>query len=157
MSRIVCLHGVPKKIVSDRGTQFTSKFWDRLHEILDTQLRFSSAYHPQTDGQTERVNQILEDMLRAYALQYGRSWDKSLSYAEFSYNNSYQESLKMAPFDMLYGHRCRTPLFWNETEERKIFGPDILQEAKKQVRMVRENLRVAQSGQKATPIIVEEN
>jgi hypothetical protein len=157
MSRIVCLHGVPKKIVSDRGTQFTSKFWDRLHEILDTQLRFSSAYHPQTDGQTERVNQILEDMLRAYALQYGRSWDKSLSYAEFSYNNSYQESLKMAPFDMLYGHRCRTPLFWNETEERKIFGPDILQEAKKQVRMVRENLRVAQLGQKATPIIVEEN
>jgi transposase InsO family protein len=143
--------------MSDRGTQFTSKFWDRLHEILDTQLRFSSAYHPQTDGQTERVNQILEDMLRAYALQYGRSWDKSLSYDEFSYNNSYQESLKMAPFDMLYGHRCRTPLFWNETEERKIFGPDILQEAKKQVRMVRENLRVAQSGQKATPIIVEEN
>jgi hypothetical protein len=143
--------------MSDRGTQFTSKFWDRLHEILDTQLRFSSAYHPQTDGQTERVNQILEDMLRAYALQYGRSWDKSLSYAEFSYNNSYQESLKMAPFDMLYGHRCRTPLFWNETEERKILGPDILQEAKKQVRMVRESLRVAQSGQKATPIIVEEN
>jgi transposase InsO family protein len=68
MSRIVCLHGVPKKIVSDRGTQFTSKFWERLHEILDTKLRFSSAYHPQTDGQIERVNQVLEDMLRAYAL-----------------------------------------------------------------------------------------
>jgi transposase InsO family protein len=62
MSRIVCLHGVPKKIVSDRGTQFTSKFWERLHETLDTQLCFSSAYHPQTDGQIERVNQILEDM-----------------------------------------------------------------------------------------------
>jgi transposase InsO family protein len=103
MSRIVCLHGVPKKIVSDRGTHFTSKFWKRLHETLDTQLRFSSAYHPQTDGQTERVNQILEDMLRACALQYGRSWDKSLPYAEFFYNNSYQESLKMAPFEMLYG------------------------------------------------------
>jgi hypothetical protein len=93
MSRIVCLHGVPKKIVSDRGTQFTSKFWERLHETLDTQLCFSSAYHPQTDGQTKRVNQILEDMLRACALQYERSWDKSLSYAKFSYNNSYQESL----------------------------------------------------------------
>jgi transposase InsO family protein len=103
LSRIVCLHGVPKKIVSNRGTQFTSKFWERLHETLDTQLRFSSAYHPQTDGQTERVNQILEDMLTACALQYGRSWDKSLLYAEFSYNNSYQESLKMAPFEMLYG------------------------------------------------------
>jgi transposase InsO family protein len=73
MSRIVRLHGVPKKIVSDRGTQFTSRFWERLHEALDTQLYFSSAYHPQTDGQTERVNQILEDMLRACALQYGKS------------------------------------------------------------------------------------
>jgi transposase InsO family protein len=119
MSRIVCLHGVSKKIVSDIGTQFTLKFWERLHETLDTQLLFSSAYHPQTDGQTERVNQILEDMLRACALQYGGSWDKSLPYAEFSYNNSCQESLKMAPFQMLYGRRCQTPLFWNETRERK--------------------------------------
>jgi hypothetical protein len=106
MSRIVCLHIVPKKIVFDTGMQFTSRFWERLHETLDTQLHFSSAYHPQTDDQTGRVNQILEDMLRACALQYGRSWDKSLLYAEFSYNNSYQESLKMAPFEMLYGHRC---------------------------------------------------
>jgi transposase InsO family protein len=106
MSRIVCLLGVPNKIVSDRGTQFTSKFWERLYETLDTQLQFSSTYHPQTDGQTERVNQILEDMLRACALQYGRSWDKSLLYAEFSYNNSYQESLMIAPFDKLYGCRC---------------------------------------------------
>jgi hypothetical protein len=149
MSRIVCLHRVPKKIVSDRGTHFTSKFWERLHETLDTQLCFSSTYHPQTDGQTKRVNQILEDMLRACALQYERSWDKSLPYAEFSYNNSYQESLKMAPFEMLYGRRCRTPLFWNETGERKVFGPNILQEVEKQVRMVRENLRVAQSRQKS--------
>jgi transposase InsO family protein len=142
MSWIVCLHGVPKKIVSDRGTQFTSNFWERLHETLDTQLWFSSTYHPQTNGQTKRVNQILEDMLRACALQYGRSWDKSLSYADFSYNNSYQEILKMAPFEMLYGRRCRTPLFCCETREEKVFGPGILQEAEKQVRMVRENLRV---------------
>jgi transposase InsO family protein len=108
---IICLHGVPKKIVSNRGTQFTLSFWERLHETLDTQLHFSFAYHPQTDGQTERVNQILEDMLRVCALQYGRSWNKSLLYAKFSYNNSYQENLKMAPFEMLYGRRCRTPLF----------------------------------------------
>jgi hypothetical protein len=79
-------------------------------------------------------------MLRDSALQYGRSWHKSLSYAEFSYNNSYQQSLKMAPFEMLYGRRCQTPLLWSEAGERKVFGPDILQEAKKQVRMVRENL-----------------
>jgi hypothetical protein len=95
------------------------------------------------------VNHILEDMLRACALQYGRSWDKSLSYAKFSYNNSYQESLKMTPFKMLYGRRCRTPLFWNETVEWKVFRPDILQEAEKQVSMVRENVRVAQSRQKS--------
>jgi hypothetical protein len=94
------------------------------------------------------VNQILKDMLTACDLQYERSWDKSLPYAEFSYNNSYQESLKMAPFEMMYGRRCRTPLFWNETGEQKDFRPDILQEAEKQVRMVRENLRVAQSRQK---------
>jgi IS30 family transposase len=75
MSRIVCLHGVPKKIVSDRGTQFTSHFWEKLHESMDTKLNFSSAYHPQTDGQTERTNQILEDMLRACALKHGGSWD----------------------------------------------------------------------------------
>jgi hypothetical protein len=87
------------------------RFWEWLYETLDTQLRFSSAYHPQTDGQTKSVNQVLEDMLRACAMQYGSSWDKSLLYAEFSYNNSYQKSLKMAPFEMLYGRRCRTLLF----------------------------------------------
>jgi IS30 family transposase len=76
MSRIVCLHGVPKKIVSDRGTQFTSRFWKRLHESMDTKLNFSSAYHPQTDGQMERTNQVFEDMLRACALNHGRSWIK---------------------------------------------------------------------------------
>jgi hypothetical protein len=88
-------------------------------------------------------------MLRACALQYGRSWDKSVPYAEFSYNNIYQESLKMAPSEMLYGRRCRTPIFWNETGERHVFGPDIIQDIKKQVCIVRENLKVAQSRQKS--------
>jgi hypothetical protein len=96
MARIVCLHGVTKKIVSDRGSQFTSWFWQKLHEYLDTKLNFSSAYHPQTDGHTERTNQVLEYMLRPCALKHGGSWDKSLPYAEFSYNNSYQASLKMS-------------------------------------------------------------
>jgi hypothetical protein len=73
IARIVCLHGVPKKIVFDRGTQFTSRYWEKLHEAMDTKLNFNSAYHPQTDGQTERVNQILEDMLRAYALKDKKS------------------------------------------------------------------------------------
>ena len=98
-----CLHGVPKKIVSDRGTQFTSYFWQQVHSSLGTKLNFSTTYHPQTDGQTERINQILEDMLRACALQYSKSWEKSLPYAEFLYNNSYQKSLNMALFEALYG------------------------------------------------------
>jgi hypothetical protein len=117
MSRIVCLHGVPKKIVSDRGSQFTSKFLEKLHESMDTKLNFRSAYHRLTDGQTKRTNQILEDMLRAYALKYGKSWDKSLPYAEFSYNNSYQDSIEMAPYEALYGQQCQTPLFWSQTGE----------------------------------------
>jgi hypothetical protein len=149
IARIVCLHGVPKKIVSDRGTQFTSKFWEKLHESIDTKLNFSSAYHPQTDGQTKRVNQILEDILRACALKDNQSWDKCLSYAEFSYNNSYQESIKMAPFEFLYGRKCRTPLVWNEPGENQIFGPDILRKGERQVQMVRENLKLAQSRQKS--------
>ena len=89
MTRIVCLHGVPRSIVSDRGTQFTSKFWNQLHQTLGNRLEFSTTFHPQTDGQTERVNQILEDMLRDCALDDGSSWDDNLPYAEFSYNNSY--------------------------------------------------------------------
>jgi transposase InsO family protein len=106
MSRIICLHGLPKKIVSDRGSQFTSKVWETLHESMDTKLNFSSTYHLQTDGQTERTNQILEDMLRACVLKYGKSWDKSLPYTEFSYNNSYQASIEMAPYEALYERRC---------------------------------------------------
>jgi hypothetical protein len=149
MSRIMCLHGVPKKIVSDRSSQFTSKFWGKLHESMDTKLNFSSAYHPQTNGQTERTNQILEDMLRACALKYGKSWDKSLPYAEFSYNNSYQASIEMAPYEAPYGVQCQTPLFWSQTEESQVFRPEVLKDAEKQVQMVHKSLKVAQSQQKS--------
>ncbi|WVZ90825.1 hypothetical protein U9M48_037085 [Paspalum notatum var. saurae] len=127
------------------GTKFTSHFWQRLHESMDTRLNFSSTYHPQTDGQTERTNQILEDMLRACALQYGSSWDKSLPYAEFSYNNSYQASIEKAPFEALYGIRCRTPLHWNQPGEKQVLGPDIIKEAEEQMQVVWENMRVTQS------------
>jgi len=103
LDRIVCLHGVPKTIIYDRGTQFVARFWEQLQESLGTKLIRSSAYHPQTDGQTERINQILEDMLSACVIHYDKNWDKCLALAEFSYNNSYQASLKMAPFEALYG------------------------------------------------------
>jgi hypothetical protein len=149
MSRIVCLHGVPKKIVSDRGTQITSHFWQQLHEAMGTHLNFSSAYHQQTDGQTERTNPILEDMLRAYALQDQSGWDKRLPYVEFSYNNSYQASLKMSPFQVLYGRSCRTPLQWDQPREKQVFGPDILLEVEENIKMVWENLKIAQSRQQS--------
>jgi hypothetical protein len=90
-----------RRLISDRETQFVACFWEQLHECLGTKSIHSFSYHPQTDGQTERVNQIVEDMLRASILHFGKSWDKCLSLAEFSYNNSYQASLKMAPFNAL--------------------------------------------------------
>ena len=120
-----------------------------MHETLGTRLEFSTAFHPQTDGQTERVNQILEDMLRACVLDYGSSWDDNLPYAEFSYNNSYQTSLKMAPFEALYRRRCRTPLSWDEVGDRQLFGPHLIKESKQKVKLIRDRLKVAQSRQKS--------
>jgi hypothetical protein len=146
---IVRLHGVPKTILSDRGTQFVARFWAQVHESLGTKLIHSSSYHPQTDGQTERVNQVVEDMLRACVIHFDKSWDKCLALAEFAYNNSYQASLKMAPFEALYGRRCRTPLNWSQAGERTLFGPKLVQEAEEKVSVIRENLRAAQMRQKS--------
>jgi hypothetical protein len=103
ISHIVRYHGIPKTIISDRGSIFVAQFWKQLFECLGTHLIRSSVYHPQTDGQMERVNQIIEDMLHACVLTDGPKWDKHLPLAEFSYNNSYQESTKMSPFEALYG------------------------------------------------------
>jgi hypothetical protein len=149
VARVLCLHGVPKTIISNRGSQFVARFWEQLHESLWTHLIHSSAYHPQTDGQTERVNQIIEDILRACVMEYSGSWDKNLPWAEFSYNNSYQESLKMAPFEALYDRQCRTPLNWIEPGEKAIFGPDIVVEDEATVRRIQENLNVARLRQES--------
>jgi transposase InsO family protein len=102
ISHIVRYHGIPKTIISNRGSIFVARFWEQLHECLGTHLIKILAYHPQTNGQTERVNQIIKDMLRACVLTDGLKWDKHLPLAEFSYNNSYQESIKMPPFEALY-------------------------------------------------------
>jgi hypothetical protein len=133
IARILSLHGIPKTIVSDRGPLFVSKFWEELYKSLGTKLLHSSAYHPQTSGQTERVNQIVEDMLRACVLEFPQKWDDCLPLAEFSYNNSYQESIKMAPFEALYGRRCRTLLNWSEPGERSFFRPDMVKETEAKV------------------------
>ena len=115
---------------------------------MGTHVSFSTAYHPKTGGQTERVNQILEDMLRACVISFGKNWEKCLPFAEFSYNNSFQSSLGMTPFQFLYGRTCRTPLNWTETGERQFFGPNMIQEAEDQAHIIRERLKAAQSHQK---------
>jgi hypothetical protein len=143
---ILSLQGVPRTIVSDRGPQFVSKFWEELH--MSTKLLHSSAYHPQTNRQTERVNQILEDMLRACVIKFPHKWDECLPLAEFSDNNSYQESIKMAPYEALYGRRCRTPLNWSEPGERWFFKPDLVKETEEKIQHIRHNLREAQARQR---------
>jgi hypothetical protein len=144
---VLCLHGVSKTIISDRGSQFVARFWEQLHASLGTHLIHSLAYLPQTDGQTEHVNQILEDMLSACVLEHQGSWDQNLPWAKFSYNNSYQESLKMAPFEVLYGRRCRTPLNLIELGENVIFGPELVEEAEATIRHIQDNLKVVKSHQ----------
>jgi hypothetical protein len=147
IAHVLYLHGVLKTIISDRGSQFVAHFWEQLHASQRTRLIHSSSYHPQTDGQTERVNQIFKDMLRDCVLEHRGRWDLNLPWAEFSYNNSYQESLKMAPFEVLYGHRCRTPLNWIETGEKVIFRPDLVEEAEATIRCIQDNLKAAKSRQ----------
>jgi hypothetical protein len=149
ISHIVRYHGIPKTIISDRGSIFVARVWEQLHECLDTHLIRSSAYHPQTDEQTKRVNQIIEDMLRACVLMDGPKWDKHLPLAEFSYNNNYQESIKMPLFEALYGWPYRTPLSWFDSGKSVIFGPDIVTEAEEKVKQIWPNILAAQSCQKS--------
>ena len=111
---IVRLHGVPNSIVSDRDSRFTSKFWKSLQHTLGTKLKFSTSFHPQTNGQSERTIQTLEDMLRACALDFQGTWDKYLPLAEFSYNNNYQTTVGMAPYEALYGQQCRSLVHWDK-------------------------------------------
>ena len=149
VDEIVRLHGVPKSIISDRDQRYRSGYWTSLQAALGSKLKFSTAYHPQTDGQTERVNQILEDMLRACAIELPGSWDKHLPLAEFAYNNSYQSSIGMAPYEALYGRKCRSPICWTEVSERAVIGPDIVDETTQKIEMIREKLLTAQSRQKS--------
>ena len=114
MKEVVSRHRVPVSIISDRDSRFTSHFWKSLQSAPGTRLDMSTAYHPQTDGQSERTIQTLEDMLRACVLDFGKSWEPHLPLVEFSYNNSYHASIKAAPFEALYGRKCRAPLCWEE-------------------------------------------
>ncbi|KAA0067954.1 pol protein [Cucumis melo var. makuwa] len=149
MSEIVRLHGVPVSIVSDRDARFTSKFWKGLQTAMGTRLDFSTTFHPQTDGQTERLNQVLEDMLRACALEFPGSWDSHLHLMEFAYNNSYQATIGMAPFEALYGKCCRSPVCWSEVGEQSLMGPELVQSTNEAIQKIRSCMHTAQSRQKS--------
>ena len=112
--------------MSDRDPTFTSKFWGSLQQAMGTRLKFSTAFHPQTDGQSERTIQILEDMMRACVLDFGGSWIKYLPLMEFAYNNSYQATIGMAPYEMLYGRKCWSPLHWDEAGQSSFLGPELV-------------------------------
>jgi len=149
IEQVVRLHGIPSTIVSDQDPRFTSKFWESLQAALGTKLRLSSAYHPQTDGQTERTVQSLEDLLRACVLEQGVSWDECLPLTEFTYNNNFHSSIGMALFEALYGRRCRTLLCWFESGESALLGPDVVQETTEKVKMIQEKMKASQSRQKS--------
>nr|GFC24241.1 putative reverse transcriptase domain-containing protein [Tanacetum cinerariifolium] len=123
INEIIARHGVPVSIISDRDSHFTSRFWKSVQKALGTRVDLSTAYHPKTDGQSKRTIQTLKDTLRACAMDFGRNWDTHLPLVEFSYNN-YHSSIKFAPFEALYGRKCRTPIAWTEVGEGKLLGPE---------------------------------
>ncbi|MCI27558.1 retrotransposon protein, partial [Trifolium medium] len=149
VEKIVRLHGIPSSIVSDRDPRFTTRFWESLQEAFGTKLRMSSAYHPQMDGQSERTIQSLEDLLRSCILEQGVSWEAFLPLIEFTYNKSFHSSIGIAPFEALYGRKCRTPLCWFESGESVVLGPEIVQQTTEKIKMIQEKMRASQSRQKS--------
>ncbi|KAI3682772.1 hypothetical protein L1987_83010 [Smallanthus sonchifolius] len=149
IKEIVARHGVPISIISDRDSRFVSRIWKSLQEAMGTRLDMSTAYHPQTDGQSERTIQTLEDMLRACVIDFGGNWDTHLPLAEFSYNNSYHTSIKAAPFEALYGRKCRSPLCWAKVGEKHLIGPEIVQETTDKIFKIKDRLKAARDRQKS--------
>ncbi|GJT73919.1 putative reverse transcriptase domain-containing protein [Tanacetum coccineum] len=148
INEIVARQGVPMSIISDRDGRFASHLWQALQEALGTKLHMSTAYHLETDGQSEHTIQTLEDMLQACVMDFGGSWDTHLPLIEFSYNNSYHTSIKCAPFEALYGQKCRSPVIWTEVGESQLIGPELIQETTEKIFQIKERLETARSRQK---------
>ncbi|GKB41490.1 putative reverse transcriptase domain-containing protein [Tanacetum coccineum] len=149
IKEIVSRHGVPISIISDRDSHFTSRFWQSLQSALGTQLDMSTTYHPKTDGQSEITIQTLEDMLRACVIDFGKGWGKHLPLVEFSYNNSYHASIKAAPFEALYGRKCRSPVCWAEVGDVQLTGPEIVHETTEKIVQIRQRLQAARDRQRS--------
>ncbi|CAN4125218.1 unnamed protein product [Withania somnifera] len=142
---VVRLHGVPISIISDRGTQLTSRFWRAVRHDLGTEVHLSTTFYPQTDGRSERTIRVLEDMPRACVIDFGGAWVQHLPLAEFAYNNSYYSVIEMAPFEALYGRRCRSPIGWFDGFEAKVQPTDLLRDSLDQIRLIQDRPRAAQS------------
>ncbi|GJT91365.1 putative reverse transcriptase domain-containing protein [Tanacetum coccineum] len=146
---VVSRHGVSVSIISDRDSKFTSHFWQSLNKALGTQLDMSMAYHPQTDGQSERTIQTLEEMLRACLIDFGKGWDRHIPLVKFSYNNSYHTSIKAAPFEALYGQKCRSPICWAEVGDTQLTRPEIIHETTEKIIQIKKRIQVARDRQKS--------
>ena len=142
---VIRLHGLPVSIMSNRDPIFTTHFWKSFQKAIGTQLTMSTTFHPQTDGQSERTIQILEDMLRAFVLDHKGSWEEHLSLVEFFYNNSYQTSIQMAPYEAPNGRPCRSPLCWTDVGESSITGPNLIRDTSEKMSLIRHRLLTAQS------------
>ena len=149
LNEILRLHGAPVSIICDRDPRFVSRFWTSFQKALGTKLSLSTAFHPQTDDQSERTIQTLEDMLRSCVLDFGGSWEDQLGLIEFAYNNSYHSTIGMAPFEALYGRPCRSPVCWAEVGEGTLLGPDMIQETTQKVQLIRQRLETARSRNKS--------
>jgi hypothetical protein len=148
INEVVRLHGIPVSIVLDRDPRFTSRLWPSIQHALGTRLDMSTAFHSQTDGQSERVIQVLEDLLRACVLEFGGNWEEHMTLVEFMYKNSHQATIGMAPYEALYGRRCRTPLCWEEIGDQKLYGTELVQVTMEKVRTIRDRIKAAQDRQK---------
>ncbi|GJS24588.1 putative reverse transcriptase domain-containing protein [Tanacetum coccineum] len=146
---VVTRHGIPVSIICDRDLRFASHFWRSLQKALGTNLDMSTAYHPQTDEQSERTIQTLEDMLRACAIDFRKCWVNHLPLVEFSYNNSYHASIKVAPFESLYGRKYRSPVCWAEVGQVQLTGPEIVQETIEKIIQIKQRMQVAHDRQKS--------
>ncbi|GKB95357.1 putative reverse transcriptase domain-containing protein, partial [Tanacetum coccineum] len=149
LKEVVARHGIPVSIICDRDPRFASNFWKSLQKALGTSLDMSTAYHPETDGQSERTIQTLEDMLRACVIDFGKSWVDHLSLVEFSYNNSYHASIKAAPFEALYGRKCRSPVCWAEVGQVQLTGPDLVRETTEKIIQIKQRMQTARDRQKS--------
>ncbi|GKC06438.1 putative reverse transcriptase domain-containing protein [Tanacetum coccineum] len=149
MKEVVTRHGIPVSIICDFDGRFMSQFWRSFQKALGTRLDMSTAYHLQTDRQSERTIQTLEDMLRACVIDIGNGWDRHLSLIGFSYNNSYRTSIKAAPFKVIYGRKCHLPVYWAEVGDTQLTGLEIIHETTEKIVQIKQRIQAARDRQKS--------